>query len=74
MKRFFFFLVEDLHNQYETLVPQRVSHIVFWKRYLFRKALLEDEESRRELKEKKERDQIEKVQWDTGKANYLFTR
>ncbi|KAL0277752.1 UNVERIFIED_CONTAM: hypothetical protein PYX00_004929 [Menopon gallinae] len=56
----------DLHNQYETLVPQRVSHIVFWKRYLFRKALLEDEESRREIKEKKEKEQIEKVQWDKG--------
>lgn len=54
----------ELHNQYETLVPEHVSHINFWKRFLFRKALLEDEESRLEIKEKKEKQQAEQLQWE----------
>ncbi|KAK6622533.1 hypothetical protein RUM44_002345 [Polyplax serrata] len=54
----------DLHNQYEKLVPQHVTHITFWTRFLFRKALLEDEETHREIKEKREKKQVEKVQWE----------
>jgi hypothetical protein len=47
-----------------------VSHLEFWQRYLFRKALLEDEEARREAMERraeKERQTAENFQWDQGK-------
>lgn len=57
----------DLHSQYTTLVPDQVSHLEFWQRYLFRKALLEDEEARREAMERraeKERVAAENFQWD----------
>ncbi|XP_071448817.1 BSD domain-containing protein 1-like [Hetaerina americana] len=43
-----------LHEQYNHLVPNEVSHCLFWHRYLFRKALLEDEEARKEAKRKRE--------------------
>jgi hypothetical protein len=48
-----------------------VSHLEFWQRYLFRKALLEDEEARREAMERraeKERQAAENFQWDQGKS------
>ncbi|CAG9860737.1 unnamed protein product [Phyllotreta striolata] len=51
---------EILRNQYDKLVPGDVEHDVFWKRYLFKKALLEDELARREAMEKRE--QKEKLQ------------
>ncbi|KAJ9578394.1 hypothetical protein L9F63_005383, partial [Diploptera punctata] len=53
----------ELHLQYTSLV----SHLEFWQRYLFRKALLEDEEARREAMERraeKERQAAENFQWD----------
>lgn len=31
-----------LNEKYLSLVPEKVSHMEFWKRYLFKKALLED--------------------------------
>lgn len=57
-----------LNNQYLKLVPDNVPHLLFWKRYLFRKALLEDELAhqeameRRELKEKQMTE--EHLKWD----------
>lgn len=57
----------DLHLQYTALVPQKASHLEFWQRYLFRKALLEDEEARREAMERraeKEKQAAENFQWD----------
>lgn len=57
----------ELHSQYTALVPNQVSHLEFWQRYLFRKALLEDEEARREAMERraeKERQAAENFQWD----------
>ncbi|XP_022907260.1 BSD domain-containing protein 1-like isoform X2 [Onthophagus taurus] len=46
-----------LSEQYSKLVPDHVSHDIFWQRYLFKKALLEDDialqddiEKRREIK------------------------
>ena len=62
-------IILALHQQYESLVPEKISHLTFWKRYLFRKALLEDEESRKEIKKKKEKEQIDKVEWDKGKIS-----
>ncbi|KAF2883553.1 hypothetical protein ILUMI_22617 [Ignelater luminosus] len=57
-----------LNNQYLKLVPDNVPHQLFWKRYLFRKALLEDELARQEAMEKRElrEKQIteEHLKWD----------
>ncbi|KAJ8923940.1 hypothetical protein NQ315_006716 [Exocentrus adspersus] len=59
---------EVLKQQYAKLVPDIVEHQLFWKRYLFKKALLEDDIARKEALEK--RDQKEKsiteesLKWD----------
>lgn len=42
-----------LNEQYIALVPSKVAHMDFWKRYLFKKALLEDAIANAELAEKK---------------------
>ncbi|KAK3914561.1 BSD domain-containing protein 1-A [Frankliniella fusca] len=43
----------ELHAQYVKLVPSKVSHADFWQRFLFRRALLEDEEAHREAQERR---------------------
>ncbi|XP_045482888.1 uncharacterized protein LOC123686684 isoform X2 [Harmonia axyridis] len=57
-----------LRKQYEILVPNKVDKDKFWTRYLFKKALLEDEFAKQEIQEKKEckENKIveEKVKWD----------
>ncbi|EFA06908.1 BSD domain-containing protein 1-B [Tribolium castaneum] len=57
-----------LRNQYEKLVPDTVPHSLFWKRYLFKRALLEDEIAHQEAMEKKEKKEkaitVETVKWD----------
>lgn len=59
---------ETLKTQYSTLVPNLVSHTLFWKRYLFKKALVEDEIAREEAMERREakEKQIteESLKWD----------
>lgn len=45
---------EVLKCQYAKLVPEVVEHQTFWKRYLFKKALLEDDLARQEVLEKRE--------------------
>ncbi|XP_053684601.1 BSD domain-containing protein 1-like [Sabethes cyaneus] len=42
-----------LNDQYCALVPGRVAHMDFWKRYLFKKALLEDAVANADLAERK---------------------
>lgn len=42
-----------LNEQYVTLVPGKVAHMDFWKRYLFKKALLEDAIANAEIAERK---------------------
>lgn len=42
-----------LNEQYTALVPCKVAHMDFWKRYLFKKALLEDAVANAEMAEKK---------------------
>uniref|UniRef100_A0A1Q3FXV4 BSD domain-containing protein n=1 Tax=Culex tarsalis TaxID=7177 RepID=A0A1Q3FXV4_CULTA len=42
-----------LNEQYVTLVPAKVAHMDFWKRYLFKKALLEDAIANAEIAERK---------------------
>ncbi|XP_066260710.1 BSD domain-containing protein 1-like isoform X2 [Euwallacea similis] len=45
---------EVLKKYYAKLVPEILEHQMFWKRYLFKKALLEDEVARKEMMEKRE--------------------
>lgn len=42
-----------LNEQYVALVPSKVAHMDFWKRYLFKKALLEDAIANAEIAERK---------------------
>lgn len=44
---------EILNEQYLALVPDKVSHMDFWQRYLFKRALLEDALANAELAERK---------------------
>lgn len=44
----------ELHSQYTKLVPSKVSHADFWQRFLFRRALLEDDEARRQAQERRQ--------------------
>ncbi|XP_068082953.1 BSD domain-containing protein 1 [Anabrus simplex] len=57
----------ELHCQYNKLVPEQVSHALFWQRYLFAKALLEDEEARLEALERRaerEKQAAENLCWE----------
>ncbi|KAL1501529.1 hypothetical protein ABEB36_006834 [Hypothenemus hampei] len=69
---------ELLKKQYAQLVPDIVDHQLFWKRYLFKKALLEDELARQEIIEKKESKEKEKIlkqevdsQWEPDLVSHL---
>nr|XP_040231301.2 BSD domain-containing protein 1-like [Anopheles coluzzii] len=42
-----------LNEKYVALVPAKIAHMNFWKRYLFKKALLEDAIANAELAERK---------------------
>ncbi|KAG5891677.1 hypothetical protein JTB14_020095 [Gonioctena quinquepunctata] len=59
---------EVLKRQYAKLVPEIVEHQLFWKRYLFKKALLEDDFAREEALEKREQKEKlvaeENLKWD----------
>lgn len=49
---------EILNEQYLTLVPDQVSHMDFWQRYLFKRALLEDALANAELAERKAKSEM----------------
>uniref|UniRef100_A0A1B6EDN0 BSD domain-containing protein n=1 Tax=Clastoptera arizonana TaxID=38151 RepID=A0A1B6EDN0_9HEMI len=53
-----------LQQNYESLVPQHVSHAVFWQRFLFHKGLIEDEEAARERKEERDKQTVSTIQWE----------
>ncbi|KAI5731828.1 hypothetical protein M8J77_016716 [Diaphorina citri] len=44
----------QLQDNFQNLVPNQLSHTLFWNRYLFRKAMLEDEDAKLQRKDKKE--------------------
>lgn len=44
---------EILNEKYLTLVPDKISHMEFWKRYLFKRALLEDALANAEIAERR---------------------
>ncbi|XP_065206514.1 BSD domain-containing protein 1-like isoform X1 [Planococcus citri] len=53
-----------LKENYEKLVPEQVSHGEFWNRFLFRKALLEDEEAEKVRKKSVESKIADSLHWD----------
>lgn len=56
-----------LNEKYLNLVPSKVAHMDFWKRYLFKKALLEDAVANAELVAKK----AAETETDTTKATVV---
>ncbi|ERL88267.1 BSD domain-containing protein 1-A isoform X1 [Dendroctonus ponderosae] len=50
---------EVLKQHYAKLVPEVLEHQLFWKRYLFKKALLEDDLARQELQQRREQKEKE---------------
>lgn len=46
-------LSQILHDKYTNLVPERIPHMEFWKRYLFKRALLEDALANADIAEKR---------------------
>ncbi|GJQ78599.1 hypothetical protein Trydic_g11707 [Trypoxylus dichotomus] len=53
-----------LNEKYIKLVPERVSHALFWKRYLFKKALVEDDIAMQEAMERREMKEKEMTEDD----------
>lgn len=53
-----------LRDNYERLVPDFVSHTDFWYRFLFRKALLEDEDAKQQRRLEKEKQEAERIDFN----------
>jgi len=53
-----------LRENYEKLVPDSVSHADFWYRFLFRKALLEDEDAKQQRRLEKEKRVAERIDFN----------
>ncbi|VVC46239.1 Hypothetical protein CINCED_3A002924 [Cinara cedri] len=53
-----------LRENYEKLVPNSVSHADFWYRFLFRKALLEDEDAKQQRRLEKEKQETERIDFN----------
>lgn len=49
---------EILNEKYLSLVPEKVPHMEFWKRYLFKRALLEDALAHAEMAERRAKAEI----------------
>lgn len=60
-----------LRENYEKLVPDSVPHADFWYRFLFRKALLEDEDAKQERLLEKEKLAAEKIDFNKGVLLFL---
>lgn len=68
----------QLQSNYEALVPNKLSHALFWNRFLFRKALLEDEDAEQQRKvnkidndeEPQDDSKIENIWKKVGDLNY----
>lgn len=56
-----------LRENYQKLVPESVSHADFWYRFLFRKALLEDEDAKQQRRLEKEKLDAERIDFHKGK-------
>lgn len=61
-----------LHDNYQKLVPDSVSHADFWYRFLFRKALLEDENAKQQRRFEKEKQEAERIDFNKGMFLWLI--
>lgn len=50
----------------------QISHGEFWNRYLFRKALLEDEEAEKHRRRSLEKKVCESLEWEKGIIRYFY--
>lgn len=50
---------EILNEKYLSFVPEQVPHMEFWKRYLFKRAILEDALANAEIAERKARAEVD---------------
>lgn len=50
---------EILNEKYLSLVPDKLPHMEFWKRYLFKRALLEDALAHAEMAERRAKAEIQ---------------
>lgn len=57
-----------LNEKYLALVPDQISHMEFWKRYLFRRALLEDALANAEIAERRARNEARSTKTVSPKA------
>ncbi|XP_076269091.1 BSD domain-containing protein 1-B-like [Rhynchophorus ferrugineus] len=62
---------EVLKKHYAKLVPDVIEHQLFWKRYLFKKALLEDELAKQEQTERREQKEKEETLTQTQSKQYV---
>lgn len=53
---------EILNEKYLSLVPEKVPHMEFWKRYLFKRALLEDALAHAEIAERRAKAEMRSTQ------------
>lgn len=53
-----------LEDKYRELVPDQVSHSDFWKRYLFRKALMLDRYAEQDRRKAREQQEAENFPWE----------
>lgn len=53
---------EILNEKYLSLVPEKLPHMEFWKRYLFKRALLEDALAHAEMAERRAKAEIRSTQ------------
>lgn len=59
-----------LNDNYQKLVPDSISHTDFWYRFLFRKALLEDEDAKQQRRLEKEKQEAERIDINKGRFCY----
>lgn len=52
---------EILNEKYLNLVPDKISHMEFWKRYLFKRALLEDALANAEIAERRAQAEVRSI-------------
>lgn len=56
-----------LEDKYRELVPDQVSHSDFWKRYMFRRALMLDQYAEEDRRKAREREEIDNFPWEKEK-------
>lgn len=64
---------EILNEKYVTLVPEKLPHMEFWQRYLFKRALLEDALANAEIAERKAKIEIDSTTPVSPRKNIVQT-